>query len=163
MISWSIIQPKNKPVAFFDIIHNQVLIAGLIAWAIAQIIKIPIEYLLTGRWDWSLLLRAGGMPSSHSALVVAITHAVGLYVGFAQPLYAVCVMVTMVVVYDATGIRRQAGIHASLINAMIDDLTAGHPLKGEQLREVLGHTPLEALGGIILGIVVAQVCWLLWP
>lgn len=146
-----------------NIFQNQVLIAGLIAWALAQTIKIPYEYLFTGRWDWSLLLRVGGMPSSHSALVVGITHAVGLYVGFNQPLYAVSVMITMVVVYDATGIRRQAGIHAAKINAMIDDLTAGHPLKGEQLREVLGHTPLEALAGIVLGIVVAQVCWLIWP
>ncbi len=102
------------------------------------------------------------MPSSHSALVVGITHSVGLYVGFDQPLFAVAVMVTMVVVYDATGIRRQAGIHAALINAMIDDLAAGHPLKVEPLREVLGHTPLEALAGIILGIVVAQVCWWVW-
>jgi acid phosphatase family membrane protein YuiD len=88
---------------------------------------------------------------------------VGLYVGFNQPLFAVSAMITMVVVYDATGIRRQAGIHATLINAFINDLAAGHPLKGEQLREVLGHTPLEAVAGIILGIVVAQITWWVWP
>lgn len=146
--------------AFFS---NQALIAGLAAWALAQIIKVPYSYLREKRWNWSLLLRAGGMPSSHAALVTAITHAVGLYFGFDDPLFAIAFMVTMVVVYDATGIRRQAGLHAALINAMIDDLASGHALKGEQLLEVLGHTPLEALAGVLLGIVVAQGIWLIWP
>jgi len=150
-------------VSFLQVIHNQMLIAGLTAWALAQIIKVPLEYIFTRQWNWSLLFRAGGMPSSHSALVIAITHAVGLYVGFDQPEFAIAATVAIVVVYDATGIRRQAGMHAALINAMIDDLAAGHPLKGEVLREVLGHTPLEALAGVILGLLVAQVTWWLWP
>ena len=145
------------------IFHNYVLISALIAWGIAQTIKVPIEYLRTHKWNWALLIQAGGMPSSHSALVVGVAHGIGLSVGFDSALFALAFAVVMVVIYDATGIRRQAGIHAERINAMINDLAAGHPLKGEQLREVLGHTPLEALGGIILGIMVAQICWLLWP
>ena len=68
----------------------------------------------------------------------------------------------MIVIYDATGIRRQAGKQAELINAIINDLTSGHPLKQEQLREVLGHTPGEALGGILLGLIIAQLTWMLW-
>jgi hypothetical protein len=102
------------------------------------------------------------MPSSHSALVISISYAVGLYTGFDSAEFAIAVMVCMVVVYDATGIRRQAGMHAALINAMINDLATGHPLKGEQLREVLGHTPLEALAGVIFGLAVAQVMYWLW-
>ncbi len=148
--------------SILDVLNNQVLISGLIAWALAQVIKVPYEYLLKRRWNWSLLLRAGGMPSSHSALVVAVTHAIGLYTGYNQPLFAVAFMVTMIVVYDATGIRRQAGLHAALINAMISDLTTGHPLKSEHLKEVLGHTPLEALGGVVLGLIVSQVIWMVW-
>lgn len=141
---------------------NYVLIAALTAWSIAQIIKVPLEYFQTRSWNWALLLRAGGMPSSHSALVTAIAHATGLFAGFDQPAFALAVALAMVVVYDATGIRRQAGMHATLINAMINDLASGHPLKEEQLREVLGHTPLQALGGVILGIVVAQLAWFIW-
>ena len=141
---------------------NYVLIAALTAWSIAQIIKVPLEYFQTRSWNWALLLRAGGMPSSHSALVTAIAHATGLFAGFDQPAFALAVALAMVVVYDATGIRRQAGMHATLINAMINDLASGHPLKEEQLREVLGHTPLQALGGVILGIVVAQLTWFIW-
>jgi uncharacterized protein len=143
------------------IFRNQVLMFALSAWGLAQIIKVPLEYLQTRRWNWSLLLRAGGMPSSHSALVTGIAHGTGLVVGFDHPAFALAAAVAMVVVYDATGIRRQAGKHAALINAMINDLAAGHPLKGEQLMEVLGHTPLEALAGVILGLIVTQVEWLL--
>ncbi|UCH58961.1 MAG: divergent PAP2 family protein [Anaerolineales bacterium] len=143
------------------IFSNYALLAGLIAWAIAQIIKVPLEYLQTRTWNWALLLRAGGMPSSHSALVTGVAHAIGLFYGFDTPQFALSVAITMVVVYDSTGIRRQAGIHAALINAMINDLAHGHPLKGEQLREVLGHTPLEAVGGVILGLLVAQIAWFL--
>jgi uncharacterized protein len=145
-----------------SVIHNYVLIAALIAWGIAQVIKIPIEYLQTHKWNWSLLVQAGGMPSSHSALIVGITHGIGLSVGFDSALFALAFAMSMIVIYDATGIRRQAGKHAEMINAMINDLAAGNPLKEEQLREVLGHTPLEALGGILLGLVVAQLIWMIW-
>jgi acid phosphatase family membrane protein YuiD len=142
--------------------HNYVLIAALIAWGIAQTIKLPLEYLQTHKWNWSLLVSAGGMPSSHTALVVGITHGIGLSVGYDSALFALAFAVSMVVIYDATGIRRQAGKHAELINAMINDLASGNPLKEEQLREVLGHTPMEAFGGILLGLVVAQLTWMLW-
>lgn len=145
-----------------SIFRNYVLIAALIAWIIAQMLKVPIEYLRTRHWNWALLIQPGGMPSSHSALIVGITHAIGLSVGFGTPLFALAFALAMIVIYDATGIRRQAGKHAELINAMINDLATGHPLKEEQLREVLGHTPIEALGGILLGLIVAQITWMLW-
>ena len=141
---------------------SPVLIAGLLSWGIAQAIKIPLDYFTTKSWNWALLLRAGGMPSSHSALVAATAHAIGLFVGFDTPLFALSMALAVIVIYDATGIRRQAGRHAEIINTMIRDLTKGHPLKQQQLREVLGHTPLEALAGTLLGLVVAQLIWFLW-
>jgi hypothetical protein len=95
-------------------------------------------------------------------LITSVAHSIGLFTGFDTPLFALAFTIAAVVVYDATGIRRQAGIHAELINAMLRDLATGHPLKNQQLREVLGHTPLEALAGVILGLVVAQVVWFLW-
>jgi len=142
-----------------EIFQNIILLSGFTAWGIAQTIKIPIEYLSTKKWNWSLLFRAGGMPSSHSALVTGIAHSVGLFNGFSSHIFAIAATLAIVVIYDATGIRRQAGRHAELINAMIEDLTSGHPLKGEQLLEVLGHTPVEALAGVILGLTVAQIFW----
>lgn len=148
-----------EPLAVFT---NRALVAALIAWSIAQVVKPPLEYIRHRRWDWALLLRAGGMPSSHSALVAGLAHAIGLYEGYASPFFAIAFALAMVVIYDATGIRRQAGKHARIINQMITDLASGHPLKQEQLREVLGHTPLEAVAGTLLGIVVAQITWWLW-
>jgi acid phosphatase family membrane protein YuiD len=144
------------------ILSNYVLIAAIASWAIAQAVKIPLECVRTKRWNWALLLSAGGMPSSHSALVAACAHGTGLFAGYDSPLFALSVALAMIVIYDATGIRRQAGMHAALINAMIRDLASGHPLKEEQLREVLGHTPLQAFAGTLLGIIVAQITWLIW-
>lgn len=142
--------------------ENQVLVIALTAWSLAQILKVPIEFWRSHKWDWALLFTAGGMPSSHSALVTAAAHAIGLYLGFNSPLYALAVVVTMIVVYDATGIRRQAGRHAEMINAMMYNLMQGHPLQEQQLREVLGHTPLQAFMGILLGLSIAQIFYAVW-
>ncbi len=148
------------------ILNNTVLIGGLFAWAIAQIVKLPLDYIRNRRWDWSLLLRAGGMPSSHSALVTAVAHGIGLTEGYNSPLFGLGVAMAMIVIYDATGIRRQAGRHAEIINALVQDLFEGHALRQEQLREVLGHSPIEAFVGMVLGLLVAQTVnsfWPMWP
>jgi acid phosphatase family membrane protein YuiD len=147
-----------------DVTRNPVLIAALSAWALAQILKLPIDYYNTRSWNWSLLLRAGGMPSSQSALVTATAHATGRVRGFDTATFALAVALAMIVIYDATGIRRQAGKHAKIINAMIKDILEGHALRSqEQLREVLGHSPLEALVGFLLGLGIAQLMYALWP
>ncbi len=147
---------------FSSVFQNRVLWGALLAWGLAQALKIPLMYLTTRRWDWSLLLRAGGMPSSHSALVTAATQGIGLYVGFDSPLFAVAFAFAMVVIYDATGIRRQAGMQAHKINVLVNELLSGHPLSQEDLREVLGHTPLEALAGVLLGLLASTFVWLVW-
>src|ERR687891_582781 len=147
---------------FLVLFQNKALIAGLIAWALAQVIKIPLDYLRTRRWNWSLLLTTGGMPSSHSALMTATTVAIGLYFGLDSPVFALGVVITMVVTYDAAGVRQQAGIHAQRINVIVAELLKGHPINERDLREVLGHTPLEVVGGILLGMVVATTQWLIW-
>ena len=144
-----------------ELFYNVPLAVGLIAWTIAQIVKLPLTFIRTGRWNWALLASPGGMPSSHSALVAGAAQMIGLTEGFDSPLFAVACVVAIVVIYDATGIRRQAGRHARIINKMILDMQSGHPLKQEQLREVLGHTPLEALAGTLLGIAVAQIAWII--
>jgi acid phosphatase family membrane protein YuiD len=141
---------------------NHVLISALIAWGLAQVLKIPIHYLRTRERDWSLLFRAGGMPSSHSALVSATAHGIGLSLGFNSPIFALAVAFAMVVIYDATGIRRQAGRHATIINAIVNDFLEGHPEHGsEKLKEVLGHSPAEAAAGVIMGIGLTQAYFMM--
>ena len=145
------------------ILDNKVLIAVMIGWLLAQALKIPTEYLRSRRWMWAMFFAAGGMPSSHSALMVSGTLAVGLYHGFDNPLFAIAVGITMIVVHDASGVRRQAGMHAARINMLFEELLKGHMLDEKGLKEVIGHTPLEVIGGVLLGLFVAFVQWKVWP
>lgn len=145
--------------SLWGIFANKVLIAGMLAWIIAQSIKVPLEYMHTRKFNWSLLISTGGMPSSHSALVVSTALAIGLFHGFDTPTFALAVAVAMVVTYDASNIRRQAGMHAQKINIIVEELFSGHPISDDQLKEVLGHTPLEVAGGMILGFAVAVLTW----
>ncbi len=145
-----------------DIFQNKVLIAVLGAWLLAQAMKIPFEYFRTRRWMWAMFLAAGGMPSSHTALMVAGTLSVGLHYGFDHPLFAIAVGVTMIIAHDAAGIRRQAGKHAERINLLFGELLHGHMWSEDELKEVIGHTPLEVIGGILLGLLVAIVEWAVW-
>src|SRR5215216_6932214 len=147
---------------FAAIFQNKALITGVAAWALAQIIKIPLDFIRSRRWNWALLFTTGGMPSSHSSLMTATTLAIGYYYGFDHPAFALGVAITMIVTYDAAGVRQQAGIHAQRINLLFDELLRGHPINEDDLREVIGHTPLEVLGGILLGLVVATGLWLVW-
>jgi uncharacterized protein len=142
------------------ILRNHVFLTGMAGWFLAQVLKIPVDYLRERRWNWALFFAAGGMPSSHSCLVTSTALAVGLNYGFDNPLFAVAVALALVVVYDATGVRRQAGMQAQKINILVEELLKGHPINEQHLREVIGHTPLEALGGVLLGLVVAVGMWL---
>ncbi len=142
-----------------SILDNHSLITAILAWFIAQILKPPVEYLRKGTWNWGYLLSAGGMPSSHSALMVGAALGIGLHDGFNSPVFTIAIAITMIVVYDAAGVRREAGRHAEKINILINELLSGHPISDKELREVIGHTPLEVLGGVILGIVVSFLYW----
>ena len=145
-----------------EIVNSHALVSGVTAWLLAQILKVPFEYLRSRQWKWAMLLAAGGMPSSHSALMVGATIAIGLHDGFDSALFALGVAITMIVIYDAAGVRRQAGMHAERINVLFDELLRGHIWSEEELREVLGHTPLEVTGGVLLGIIVATLLWMSW-
>lgn len=145
---------------FSGILENQSLMTALAAWLAAQILKPPVEYLRKGKWKWGYLFSAGGMPSSHSSLMVGATMGIGLHQGFNSAVFALAVAMTMIVIYDAAGVRREAGRHAEMINILIEELLAGHPISDKQLREVLGHTPMEVVGGVFLGIVVGLLYWM---
>jgi acid phosphatase family membrane protein YuiD len=92
--------------------------------------------------------------------MVSATVAIGLHDGFSTPIFALACAMTVVVLYDAAGVRRQAGIHAHKINIVINELLQGHPISEQQLREVLGHTPLEVVGGVLWGTIVSVAYWL---
>lgn len=140
---------------FTELAANRILLSAFLAWSLAQVVKVPLTFIQRGEWDWSLVFSAGGMPSSHSALVTGVSFGIGLQHGFDSALFAIASVVAMIVIYDATGVRRHAGDHARVLNLMIDELLTGHPLAERELKEVLGHTPREVLGGVALGILVS--------
>jgi acid phosphatase family membrane protein YuiD len=94
--------------------------------------------------------------------MVAATLSTGLYYGFDTPVFGLAVAITMIVTYDAAGVRRQAGVQAEKINQLFTELFAGEPLSGETLKEVIGHTPRQVFAGIILGLLIGWILWLLW-
>lgn len=142
--------------------QNGMLISALLGWFLAQAVKPFIHYARTRRWNWGMWFSAGGMPSSHSALMSATTLSVGLFEGFSSADFAIAMAITMIVIYDAAGVRRQAGMHAERINRMINELFAGQPITDKQLKEVLGHTPRQVIAGVLFGMSIALVVWLLF-
>lgn len=142
-----------------ELLANPVAQATFFAWAIAQILKVIIELIWKHKLNLRLLTSAGGMPSSHSATVCALATAIAIHDGMSSSLFAMSLVLATVVMYDAAGVRRAAGIQARILNQIIDELFQGHPISEVRLRELLGHTPVQVVVGAALGIVLAWA-WL---
>ena len=147
---------------FQQLISNYVLMCAVAAWMVAQLLKLPINYMTNKKWDWTLLISPGGMPSSHSAISTATALAIGLHEGFNSSLFALAIALATIVVYDAVSIRRQAGFHAEWINKIVEEILKGGDFSYKKLQEVLGHTPFEAMAGVALGICMAVLMWFLY-
>ncbi|MGM0902750.1 divergent PAP2 family protein [Mesobacillus maritimus] len=146
-----------------DLLTNFPLWASFAAIFFAQFVKVPIQYIATRRVDWSLLTSTGGMPSSHSAAVTALSTGVALETGLNSPVFAVAAIFAVITMFDATGVRRQAGEQAIVLNQLVADFNRiiddakDWPNKPErekrkELKELLGHKPIEVLFGGLTGI-----------
>ncbi|KAL8520122.1 hypothetical protein ACS0TY_010882 [Phlomoides rotata] len=141
-----------------SVFTNYPLMCAFLAFAIAQSIKFLTYWYKEKRWDVKQLIGSGGMPSSHSATVIALVVAVGLAEGFGGSQFAIALVMACVVMYDATGVRLHAGRQAEVLNQILYELPAEHPLaESTPLRELLGHTPTQVAAGAILGLVTALV------
>lgn len=132
---------------------NPVIDCALLAWFLAQLIKVILDAVLLRRFDIHRFVSSGGMPSSHSALVVACAVSTGRLYGFSGPLFALAAVLSAVVMYDACNVRRSAGDTARLVNLLLEHverLTAEE--FADNLKEVMGHTPLQVLMGALLGL-----------
>ena len=141
------------------ILSNQVLVSAVAGWIVAQVLKTMLDFALNRTINWERMVGSGGMPSSHSATVCGLTTAAALRYGVSSFEFAVCFVLSMVVMYDATGVRRETGKQAKLLNSILSE----NPLKlnaevlQEKLKEYVGHTPLQVVAGAILGICLALV------
>ena len=142
-----------------EILSNQVLVSAVAGWIVAQVLKTMLDFALNRTINWERMVGSGSMPSSHSATVCGLTTAAALHYGVSSFEFAVCFVLSMVVMYDATGVRRETGKQAKLLNSILSE----NPLKlnaevlQEKLKEYVGHTPLQVVAGAILGICLALV------
>lgn len=145
-----------------EIFKNEALLCAVTAWFVAQAMKIPTYWFVEKNWDWKRFFGSGGMPSSHTAFVVSLAIMVGTMLGFDSPEFAMCFIFAAVVMYDATGVRRETGIQAQVINEILRQVFIdGKPIADDDLKELVGHKPLEVLGGAILGLLTAGAYLLL--
>jgi acid phosphatase family membrane protein YuiD len=155
-----------------ELFTNFPLWSALAAIFFAQFVKVPIQYLATRKLNWSLLTSTGGMPSSHSAAVTALTTGIALEEGLNSAVFAVSAMFAIITMFDATGVRRQAGEQAIVLNQLVADFNKiiadakNWPKKPEQekrkeLKELLGHKPIEVFFGGLTGIALTLILFFL--
>lgn len=134
---------------------NLVLDLAIFAWLTAQILKVVVNFVVCHTFDFRLLTGSGGMPSSHSAFVCAAAASTGSVSGWDTPLFALAVAFAIVVMYDACNVRRAAGEQAKILNRILEHWDELSPERmGKELKELLGHTPLQVLMGALLGIAI---------
>ncbi len=136
----------------------QVIVVTLICSLVAQLAKIIIKLIRTGKLDLRMLAKTGGMPSSHSSSTMGMAVTVGLIEGFNSTFFAISLSIALIVMYDAAGVRRTVGLQAQVLNKMIEELFSEHPhLSSGYIKEFLGHTPFEVLVGAATGIAIAWI------
>ena len=133
------------------------LLPPILAWAIAQAAKLTLTSVSQRRLNLRVLAETGGMPSSHAAIVMGLTTAVGKHFGLATAPFAIALIFTFVVMYDAAGLRRAAGRQAEVLNRLVEDLVHMRGVQEARLRELLGHTPTEVLVGALIGLGVGLI------
>jgi uncharacterized protein len=151
-----------------ELFTNFALWSSIAAIFFAQFIKVPIQFIATRKFDWSLLTSTGGMPSSHSAAVTALSTGVALEVGMNTSIFAISAVFAIITMFDATGVRRQAGEQAIVLNKLVADFNRfvdeakgwqnkPKQVKRKELKELLGHKPIEVFFGGLTGIVLTLI------
>ena len=147
-----------------SIFHNGAFVASFIGFLFAQVAKIFTHFYVNQEWDRSRCYSSGGMPSSHTSLVMGLTTAIAMLYGMSSPFFAISLMFSLIVMYDATGVRLHAGKQASVLNMIITELPPDHPVSSNTvaLKDTLGHTPVQVIMGAIVGVVIGWIVGLLY-
>lgn len=142
-----------------ELLHNRIFVSAALGWMVAQVLKTIIHMILTKQFVAERMVGSGGMPSSHSATVCALATATGMECGAGSPEFAITIMLAIIVMYDAMGVRRETGKQGRVLNEMLEIFTnMGKEISPEKkLKEFVGHTPLQVLMGAILGIAIAVI------
>ena len=138
-----------------EIARNKVLMSTVLAWLVAQAIKLLTGVFRHRRFDFRWFIGTGGMPSSHTAGAACLATAIGLQYGFSSAYFALAASFTIVVMFDAQGVRRATGKQARILNKIMDDIYWQGRIQENRLRELIGHTPVEVIVGFLLGVAIA--------
>lgn len=135
---------------------NLILSLSILAWAVAQVLKLVVVLITERRWDWEHILASGGMPSSHSATVCACASSIAFLYGCSSPYFAIAAVLAVVVMYDAFNVRQETGKQAKVLNYIMENWPQMKPeeIFDKALKELVGHTPLQVLMGALLGVAV---------
>lgn len=140
-----------------DLLTNPFLLVSLCSWFVAQVLKVIINACIHKKVIWERLVGDGGMPSGHSATVSSLAVFTGLYYGFGTFQFAVTAILAVIVCHDAMGVRQETGKQAMMLNEIVQILEA-EDLPEVKLKELVGHTPLQVIAGILIGI--ANACFM---
>ncbi|RKD27872.1 hypothetical protein SAMN02745883_00255 [Caminicella sporogenes DSM 14501] len=139
------------------IFRNEILNVAITSWFIAQALKVIITLLTQKKLNLYRFVGSGGMPSSHSSMVMGLSTAVGLKNGWDSALYGVSLVFALIVMYDAAGVRRAVGKQAIILNKILEDKQKHRQIEEGRLKELVGHTPIEVFAGAFLGILIANI------
>lgn len=139
------------------ICEYQYIIVPFMVWFGIQLFKLIYDLVVTKKFNFKRILQAGGMPSSHSAVVVGLATLIGKYEGVNTPIFAVALIFSFIVMYDAAGVRRAAGKQAKLLNQIVETPGLSGIQVSEKLVEVLGHTPIQVIVGAIIGVIAGLI------
>ncbi len=143
---------------FIELSQNKIFLTTVLAWVAAQSIKVSIGVIREKRFNFRWFIGTGGMPSSHATGAACLATAIGLDYGFDSVYFALAAAFALVVMFDAQGVRRASGKQAHILNKIMDDIYWQGRIQENRLRELIGHTPIEVIGGLLLGIVIAVLC-----
>lgn len=139
-----------------DLFSNPFLLTGVSSWLVAQVLKTMLHCIVYKKLDFGRLYGDGGMPSGHSATVSSLATMCGLTFGLQSVEFAITAILAIVVCHDATGVRRETGKHAVVLNELLKSLETGEPM---DLKELVGHTPLQVFAGILIGVGIALLMY----
>ena len=142
---------------FMAFIQNKYIYIPFLLWFGIQLFKLIYDLVTTKKFNFKRIMGAGGMPSSHSAVVVGLATLIGKYEGVGSPIFALSFIVAFVVMYDACGVRRAAGKQAALLNKLVETPGLTSVQVSEKLVEVLGHTPVQVFVGALIGVIVGLI------
>ncbi|MFA5092341.1 MAG: divergent PAP2 family protein [Candidatus Omnitrophota bacterium] len=144
---------------FVEVYRNKILMTTISTWLIAQSIKVILGVVFKRRFDFRLFIGSGGMPSAHAAGAACLATSIGMECGFDSVYFALAFAFAIVVMFDAQGVRRSTGKQASILNKIMDDIYWQGKIQELRLRELIGHTPVEVIMGLFLGIAIALISY----